>query len=58
MPVWVISARVREVFTRNKLRGWAFRPVLEQGTPLHDAYLAKWQNLMARISASNARHFF
>jgi hypothetical protein len=58
MPVWVISSRVREIFNRHKLRGWAFRPVLEKGTSLHDAYLAKWQNLMGRISASNPRHFF
>jgi hypothetical protein len=58
MPAWVVTSRVREVFTRNKLRGWAFRPVLEKGTDLHAAYLAKWQDLIDRISASNTRHFF
>ena len=58
MPLWVVSPRVRDAFTRHKLKGWAFRPVLEKGTPLQAAYLAKWQDLMARVSASNPRHHF
>ena len=58
MPFWVISERVREVFVRWKLRGWAFRPVLEKGTDLHAAYTAKWRELMDRISASNRQHHF
>lgn len=58
MPVWIVKGRVRDVFTRNKLRGWAFRPVLEEGTELRKTYLAKWRELMDRIQESNPRHFF
>ncbi len=58
MPVWVVSGRVRDVFRRHKLRGWAFRPVLEIGTPLHASYLATWRDLMGRVAASNPKHFF
>ncbi len=50
MPIWVVSARVRECFARNKLRGWAFRPVLEKGSKLQSTYLEKWQSLFERIS--------
>ena len=58
MPLWVVSRRVREVFLRHKLRGWAFRPVLEVGSSLHADYLEKWQNLMRQLTASNPSHFF
>jgi hypothetical protein len=57
MPVWVISARVRDCFVRNKLKGWAFRPVLEKGTALHAAYVAKWQDLIDRVSVNPRHHF-
>lgn len=58
MPVWIVTSRVRECFERNMLRGWAFRPVLEKGTDLHAAYVDMWRDLLARIAASNPRHFF
>ena len=58
MPVWIVSARVREVVERHKVRGWAFRPVLEAGTPLQVAYKQLWEDLFARVAASNARHHF
>ncbi len=57
MPIWVVSARVRECFTRNKLRGWAFRPVLEKGSELHRMYLEKWQSLFKRISINPRNRF-
>jgi hypothetical protein len=58
MPVWIVSARVRECFARHKLRGWAFRPVLEVGTALHLTYKQLWEDLFARVAASNPRHHF
>jgi len=58
MPVWIGSARVRECFERHKLRGWAFRPVLELGTDLHTNYMQMWEGLFARVQASHPRHFF
>ncbi len=57
MPIWVVSARVRECFGRNKLRGWAFRPVLEKGSELHRMYLEKWQSLFKRISINPRNRF-
>lgn len=57
MPFWVVSARVRECFVRNKLRGWAFRPVIEKGSEFQNAYLAKWQSLFDRISINPLNHF-
>jgi hypothetical protein len=58
IPVWIVSARVRECFVRHKLRGWAFRPVLEAGTDLHTTYTRLWADLFARVAASHPRHFF
>lgn len=57
MPFWVVTARIKECFERNKLRGWGFRPVLEKGTGLHLTYLAKWESLFKRI-AINPRNRF
>jgi hypothetical protein len=48
MPIWVISARVRECVQDAKLKGWA---------PLHAAYLEVWSGLLARV-AVNARNRF
>ena len=58
MPLWVVSFRVREAYTRAKLRGWAFRPVLERGTALHIVYSRTWDDLVGRIRESNPRHHF
>lgn len=58
MPVWIVSRRVRECFVKHKLRGWAFRPVLEAGSALHEAYIRLWHDLVDRVAASSARHIF
>lgn len=58
MPVWIVSAAVRDCFTRQQLKGWAFRPVLEADTELHAGYLRTWNDLMAQVADSNPRHFF
>lgn len=57
MPLWVVTSRVRDVFLRNKLRGWAFRPVLERGSDLHQEYLEMWKDLIERVSI-NPQNFF
>jgi hypothetical protein len=57
MPIWVISARVRECVQDAKLKGWAFRPVLEAGTPLHAAYLEVWSGLLARVAVNPRNRF-
>jgi hypothetical protein len=58
MPVWIVSQRVRECYLRHKLRGWAFRPVLEPGTDLHREYLRLWNDLVDGVHASNPDHIF
>jgi hypothetical protein len=58
MPVWIVSRRVRECFVKNQLRGWAFRPVLEAGTDLHEAYIRSWHDLVSRVAASHPGHIF
>lgn len=57
MPLWVVSPRVKECFTHHKLKGWAFRPVLEKGSELHEQYLQAWDRLFDQVS-SNPRNFF
>lgn len=44
-PLWVVRAKVRELFTKQKLRGWAFGPVLITNTDLYADYLRQWERL-------------
>ena len=57
MPLWVVSARVRDCFLQHKFRGWAFRPVLDGGSRMHQEYQHLWSDLFALVSA-NPRNFF
>jgi hypothetical protein len=58
MPLWIVTARARECFERHKLRGWAFRPVMEVGTALYLTYTELWEDLFARVARSNPGHHF
>lgn len=57
MPLWVVSARVRDCYMRNKFKGWAFRPVLSKGSELHRKYEDLWDTLFEQISI-NPQNFF
>lgn len=57
MPLWVVSAAVRDCFIRNKFKGWAFRPVLSKGSEMHRQYEALWDALFKKISI-NPLNFF
>ena len=57
-PAWIVSSRVRECYQRRKLRGWAFRPVLEPGSELHAGHMRMWEDLFARVAASHPGHHF
>jgi hypothetical protein len=48
-PWWVISAKTKECYDKNKIKGWAFRPVLEKGSPLHEEYIKKWEDVYHRV---------
>ncbi len=52
MPIWIVKRAVLECFKENKLRGWAFRPVLIKDTDLYNAYIIKWKSLFERISVN------
>jgi len=57
MPLWVVSARVRDCFIRNKFKGWAFRPALSKGSDMHRQYEALWEDLLKKTSV-NPLNFF
>ncbi len=50
-PEWIVSAEVRDVFAANKLKGWAFEPVLETGTDEYDRYTQLWSSLYELLAA-------
>ncbi|MBK6689022.1 MAG: hypothetical protein IPG45_31430 [Deltaproteobacteria bacterium] len=56
-PSWVVSARVPTMFKTLRLRGWAFRPVLVQGSELHRKYLAQWEQLQAIVGRTRNSRF-
>jgi len=51
-PLWVVSARVRALFLKGKLRGWAFQPVLIAGSTLHRDYITLCGKLHALMSST------
>ena len=48
-PWWVVSAKTKICYDKNKIKGWAFRPVLEKGSALHEEYIKKWEDVFLRI---------
>lgn len=57
MPLWVVSARVREFFIHNKFKGWAFRPVLAKGGEMHREYERLWDDLFEQVAINPNNHF-
>lgn len=53
-PQWVVRQGVRQWFVANNLRGWAFRPVLEEGTGLHGEHLGLWEDTLDRLACAGA----
>jgi len=56
-PLWIVSARVRDAFERHGLRGWAFRPILEKSTPLHEQYVRAWDDLLECVRVNPRNRF-
>ncbi|NNU44426.1 hypothetical protein [Ramlibacter montanisoli] len=54
-PQWVVRQRVRGWYEGAGLRGWAFRPVLEEGTPLQREHEERWETLLAQLRAAGAK---
>jgi hypothetical protein len=53
-PQWVVRQRVRSWHEQAGLRGWAFRPVLEEGTPLQREHEERWGSLLEQLRAGDA----
>jgi hypothetical protein len=51
-PAWVVSARVKDVFTASTLRGWHFRPILTPEMPAYREYLTAWRALRDAVAAT------
>lgn len=49
MPIWIVSSRTKKCYEDNKLKGWYFRPVLQEGSVLYLEYVEKWETLFRRI---------
>lgn len=53
-PLWVVSQAVRRWYAEQGLRGWGFRPVLEQGSALHEEHSRRWAALRATLDGAGA----
>ncbi|HEY0825250.1 MAG TPA: hypothetical protein VGD76_15795 [Ramlibacter sp.] len=53
-PQWVVRQRVRTWHEQAGLRGWAFRPVLLEGTPLQREHEERWSAVLAQLRAGGA----
>ncbi len=56
-PLWVVRAKVKELFTKEKLRGWAFGPVLTTNTDLYSDYLRQWERLCRLVGQCTKSKF-
>lgn len=53
-PQWIVRQSVRRWFDGAQLRGWAFWPVLLEGSPLHRAHGEGWRDLLATLETAGA----
>jgi len=53
-PLWVVRQRVRTWYDGAGLRGWAFWPVLREGTALYAEHEGKWREVLARVREAGA----
>lgn len=56
-PAWIVSSRVADVFRKNKLRGWTFRPVLTIEDKLYSEYISQWHVLNEVVTNSTKSQF-
>jgi hypothetical protein len=53
-PQWIVRQRVRAWYEGHSLRGWAFWPVLVEGTALHREHEQRWTDLLAQLREAGA----
>jgi len=54
-PAWAASGRVREWMEARRVRGWEFRPLLVEGTPMELEHRRRWDGLLASLGDAGAR---
>lgn len=57
IPEWTVSQAVRGFYEANGLRGWAFWPVLQEGTALFDEHEALWEETIALVRKGRGELF-
>lgn len=53
-PQWVVRQRVRAWYHQAGLKGWAFRPALEEETPLQLEHEERWGEVLGQLKAARA----
>jgi hypothetical protein len=53
-PDWVVRSAVRDCFRANRLRGWAFEPVLQLGSDRYETYCELWRSFYRVVRDCNA----
>lgn len=53
-PLWIVRQQARAWFEAREVRGWKFRPVLAEGTPLHAEHTRRWEDVLGRVEAAGA----
>lgn len=51
-PQWIVRQRVRGWYQQNRLRGWAFWPVLQEETPLHRQHEVQWRKILGQVGST------
>ena len=54
-PQWIVSQRVRRWVMANGIKGWAFWPVVEEGSALHAEHQAIWERATRLLEGAGAR---
>ncbi|MGI9204530.1 MAG: hypothetical protein ACR2Q3_10995 [Woeseiaceae bacterium] len=49
-PGWVVRSSVSDLFRENKLRGWAFEPVLDVKSDAYQDYTELWSSFYAMLA--------
>ncbi len=54
-PQWLVSQRVRQWVEANGVKGWAFWPVLKEGSELHAVHDGLWERTLRMLDGAGAR---
>ena len=55
-PLWVVSRKVHEVYREHRMRGWVFRPILEEDSELFQTHKELWEQFFHAIRVNPANY--